>query len=75
LGGHADLHIREVRESDAEAIALILNGIIETGKYSALDTEVTAEAEQKSIAAFPSRGIFSVAEITENLKDRRVPDS
>jgi len=57
-----DLLIREVRLDDAEAIVSILNPIIEAGVHTALDTPLTAEAEQEFIANFPQRGVFHVAE-------------
>jgi L-amino acid N-acyltransferase YncA len=56
-----DLQIREARPDDAEAIAGILNLIIEAGVYTAFDTPFTAEAERKYIANFPRRGVFHVA--------------
>lgn len=57
-----DIHIREVRPEDAEAIVGILNPIIEAGRFTALDTLLTSEKERQYIANFPSRGIFHVAE-------------
>jgi ribosomal protein S18 acetylase RimI-like enzyme len=56
------LLVREVRPDDAEAILSILNPIIESGAYSALDTPLTVEAEQEFIHSFPQRGVFHVAE-------------
>jgi L-amino acid N-acyltransferase YncA len=57
-----DLLIREVQPGDAEAIVGILNPIIESGAYSALDTPFTVEAEREFIRNFPQRGAFHVAE-------------
>lgn len=57
-----DVVVREARSGDAEAIVGILNPIIEAGRYTALDTPVTAEAEREYIAKFPARGIFHVVE-------------
>ena len=61
-----DLLIREVRPEDAEAIASILNPIIESGAYSALDTPFTVEAEREFICSFPRRGVFHVAEDSQD---------
>ena len=55
-----DLQIREAVEADAEAVVGILNPIIESGAYSALDTILTPAAERDFIAQFPERGIFLV---------------
>ena len=57
-----DLLIRDVRLDDAVAIADILNPIIESGAYSALDTPFTVEDEEEFIRNFPRRGAFHVAE-------------
>jgi len=57
-----DMHIREVRSDDAEAIVGILNPIIESGAYSAFDTPFTVEAEREFIRSFPQRGVFHMAE-------------
>jgi L-amino acid N-acyltransferase YncA len=56
------LVVRKVRLDDAEAILSILNPIIASGAYSALDTPFTLEAEQDFIRSFPVRGVFHVAE-------------
>jgi L-amino acid N-acyltransferase YncA len=53
---------------DAEAIVGILNPIIESGAYSALDTPFTVEEEVEFIRNFPRRGAFHVA---EDGKDHR----
>lgn len=45
-----DFLIREVRPDDAEVIANILNPIIQSGQYSALDTPFTVEAEREFIS-------------------------
>ena len=63
-----DLLIREVGLGDAEAIVGILNPIIESGAYSALDTPFTVEAEREFIRNFPQHGLFYVA---EDFRDRR----
>lgn len=62
--------VRNVQPEDAEAVAGILNSIIETGIYTALDTPFTTEAEREFISNFPQRGIFHVA--VEPEKERIV---
>ena len=57
-----DIHIREVRPEDAEAIVGILNPIIEAGRFTALDMPLTEEKQRQYIVDFSSRGIFHVAE-------------
>jgi L-amino acid N-acyltransferase YncA len=63
------LLIREARLDDAEAVVGILNPIIESGMYSALDTPLTVEAERDFIRNFPRRGLFH---ISENSQDEGV---
>lgn len=63
-----DLLIREAGPDDAEAIVAILNPIIESGAYSALDTPFSVEAEREFIAGFPRRGVFHLA---EDCRERR----
>ena len=53
--------IRHATPDDAEAIARILNAIIEARVYTALDTPFTVEQERAFIERFPSRGVFHVA--------------
>jgi L-amino acid N-acyltransferase YncA len=53
--------IREARPDDAEAIARILNQIIEAGAFTAFDTPFSVEAERAYIERFPARGVFLVA--------------
>ncbi len=55
------LLIREACPDDAEAVAGILNRIIEAGAYTVLTTPLTVEAEREFIAGFPERGVFHVA--------------
>jgi L-amino acid N-acyltransferase YncA len=54
--------IRDVRPGDAEAVAGILNRIIEAGVYSVLDRAFSVDEERRFIEAFPVRGTFLVAE-------------
>ena len=61
--------VRDATPLDAEAIASILNPIIEARIYTALDTPFTVEQERAFIERFPARGVFHVAIDTS---DRRV---
>lgn len=56
-----DIVIREATPADAGAIAGILNPIIVSGLYTALDTPFSVEDERAFIERFPPRGIFHVA--------------
>lgn len=57
-----DVLIGTVQPEDAEGVVRILNPIIEAGRYTALDTPITAEAERGYIANLSARGIFHVAQ-------------
>ncbi len=57
-----EIVIREARPDDAEGIVAVLNPIIASGVYSALDTPLTVEAERRVLRDFPARGLFHVAE-------------
>ncbi len=61
-----DLLIREARPGDAEALVGILNPIIESGAYSALDSQFTVVDERQFIRDFPSRGVLHLAEDSRN---------
>jgi len=63
-----DLLIRDVQPADAQAIVDIFNPIIETGRYTVFDTPFTVEAERDYILNFPPRGVFLVAERSEDRK-------
>ena len=56
------VQIREVQISDAQAILEVLNPIIETKKYTILDSTLTVEEEKEFIRNFPESGVFYVAE-------------
>jgi L-amino acid N-acyltransferase YncA len=60
------IEVRQVEPSDAGAIAGIWNEIIQTGRYTALDTTLTVETQRKFITELPERGIFLVAEKSED---------
>ena len=59
--------VRDVRPGDAEAVAGILNRIIEARVYTVLDTPFSVEEERRFIEAFPARGTFLVAASREDL--------
>ncbi len=61
-----DVLIREASPDDAAGIIGILNPIIEVGTYTVLDRTFTEEEEHEFIARFPERGIFHVAEHTQD---------
>jgi L-amino acid N-acyltransferase YncA len=60
--------IREVHPDDAEAIAGVLNRIIEARVYTVLDTPFTIAEERRFIEAFPARGTFLVAVSADGQK-------
>jgi L-amino acid N-acyltransferase YncA len=53
--------VRDVVPADAEAIAGILNPIIEARVHTAFDERFSVEAERDYIVRFPSRGVWKVA--------------
>lgn len=53
--------VRNALRTDAQGIINILNPIIETGRYTSLDTTFSLQEEEAFIEAFPKRGIFHVA--------------
>src|SRR5437588_111315 len=53
--------VRDAVPADAEAIAWILNPIIEAGVYTVIDGPVTADQERGFIVNCSPRGIFHVA--------------
>jgi len=55
------IEIRDARIEDAEEIVAILNPIIATRRYTAMDSEFTIEAEREFIRTFPSNGTFLAA--------------
>lgn len=67
-GGATELTVRDARPEDAEAVVGILNPVIESGLYSALDTPLTVEAEHRFILSFGPRGVFHIAEDTRRRK-------
>lgn len=63
------ISIRDAALADAEQIVGVLNPIIASGAYSALDTPLTVEEQREFILGFPRRGIFLIA---ERSSDNRV---
>jgi L-amino acid N-acyltransferase YncA len=55
------LSIRAVEPHDAEAVAGILNAVIDEGGYTVFDTPFTTQDEQRYIESFPARGVFLLA--------------
>ena len=53
--------VRDIAPADAEAVADILNPIIEARVYTAFDTTISLETERDYIVKFPSRGVWKVA--------------
>ena len=68
------IDVRDVSIDDARAIVDILNPIIETGLYSALDTPLSVEDERHFIQTFSPRGVFHVAIDRARRGGPRAPD-
>lgn len=60
--------VREVRPDDAEAVATILNRIIEAGAYTVLDRPFSGSEERAFIEKFSPRGTFLVAVSSEDQR-------
>ena len=56
-----DLIVRDVTLADADALAAIVNPIVEARIYTVLDSPFTVEAERAFIAAFSARGVWKIA--------------
>ena len=63
-----DILVRDGRLDDAEAVVRVLNPIIRAGKYTILDSPVTAEAERRYISELPERAVFQVAQTLDDDK-------
>lgn len=61
-----DIKIRDATPEDASEIVNILNPIIKTGEYTAIDTPFSEEAERGFISNFSKQGAFHVALNNEN---------
>jgi L-amino acid N-acyltransferase YncA len=55
------LSIRDVEPADAEGLVRVLNPIIESRRYTVLDTTVDVETERDYVIDFPERGVWKVA--------------
>jgi L-amino acid N-acyltransferase YncA len=55
------LAIRAAEPQDAEAVACILNAVIEEGIHTVFDTPFTVEEERRYIESLPKRGVFLLA--------------
>jgi L-amino acid N-acyltransferase YncA len=60
------IRIRPIRVEDAEGVINVLNPLVQAGESTALDRVFTTDEERIFISAFPARGIFNVAERTED---------
>ena len=60
------IRIRPVHVEDAEGIINVLNPLIQAGESTALDRVFTADEERLFIGGFPARGVFNVAERTDD---------
>jgi L-amino acid N-acyltransferase YncA len=56
-----DLTVRDVEPADAEGLVRVLNPIIESRLYTALDTPFNVETERDYVIDFSERGIWKVA--------------
>ena len=56
-----DVIVRDVGPSDADAVAGILNSIIEARVYTVFDTPFSVAAERDYIVRFPARGVWKLA--------------
>jgi L-amino acid N-acyltransferase YncA len=60
------IRIRPVRIEDAQGLVSVLNPLIQSGNSTALDRIFTAEQEQTFLSTFPARGVFNIAEQTND---------
>jgi L-amino acid N-acyltransferase YncA len=60
------IRIRPVRVEDAERVVNVLNPLVQAGESTALDRVFTADEEGIFISEFPARGVFNVAEKTDD---------
>ena len=56
-----EISIRTAREEDAGSIVAILNPIIEAGKYTVMDEQLSVADQIDFIRGFPECGIYNVA--------------
>jgi L-amino acid N-acyltransferase YncA len=60
-GEDMDFSIRTVREEDAESIVELLNPIIQAGRYTIMDAQLSVDDQIDFIRSFPEQGIYNVA--------------
>ena len=56
-----EFSIRTVREEDTESIVELLNPIIQAGKYTIMDEQLSVDEQLDFLRGFPKRGVFHVA--------------
>ena len=56
-----ELSVRDVEPADAVGLVRVLNPIIESRRYTVLDTPVNVETERDYIIDFSERGVWKVA--------------
>ena len=56
-----ELSVRDVEPADAGGLVRVLNPIIESRRYTVLDTPVNVETERDYIIDFSERGVWKVA--------------
>ena len=57
------VEIRRATAEDGPAVARVMNGVVSEGRYTALDTPVTAESEGAFIGRLGPRSVMFVAEV------------
>lgn len=63
-----EFSVRTVREEDAESIAELLKPIIQAGRYTIMDEQLSVDDQLDFIREFPKRGVFNVAVWNESQK-------
>ena len=63
-----NITVRHAQPADATAVARILNRIIDAGEYTAFDTPISIRDERSYIQNFPTRGVFIVAEQSDQQR-------
>ncbi len=56
-----EVTVRDVEPADAEGLVRVLNPIIESRRYTALDTTFDVETERDYVIDFSERGVWKVA--------------
>ena len=68
------ISIRSAKEEDAESIVELLNPIIQAGKYTILDKQLSIDDQTDFIRRFPERGVFHVAVCNDSQKILGIQD-